>query len=74
MGGVADLAAALAVLGDMKVREAPEEDRKYRQAEAFVPFILPQLPQRGRTTRQPATEAEPHGAVGMSASDVWSNT
>ena len=30
MAGVADLVAALAVLGDMKVREALEEDRKSR--------------------------------------------
>jgi hypothetical protein len=66
--GIADLVVALAVLGDMKVREAPEEDRKSRQAEAFVPFNLPPLPQRGRPTRQPATEAELHGAVDMSAS------
>ncbi len=68
MGGVADLVAVLAVLGDMKVRVALAEDRKSRQAEAFVPFNLPPLPQRERPTRQPPTEAEPHGAVDMSAS------
>ena len=68
MGGVSDFVAALAVLGVMKVREALEEDRKSRRAAAFVPFILPPLPQRGRTTCQPATEAEPHGAVDMYAS------
>jgi hypothetical protein len=73
MGGVADLVAALALLGAMKVRVAPEEDRKSRQAEAFVPFNLPPLPQRGRPTRQPATEAELHGAVDMSASHAESN-
>jgi hypothetical protein len=73
MGGVSDFVAALAVLGVMKVREALEEDRKSRQAEAFVPFNLPPLPQRGRPTRQPATEAEPHGAIDMSASHAWPN-
>jgi hypothetical protein len=71
--GLADLVVALAVLGDMKGREAPEEDRKSRQAVAFVPFNLPPLPQRGRPTRQPATEAELHGAVDRSASDAESN-
>ena len=73
MGGLADLVAALTLLGAMKVREAQEEDRKSRQEEAFVPFKLPPLAQRERPTCQLATAVEPQDAVDMSASRAWSN-
>jgi hypothetical protein len=67
MGGISDLVAALGVLGIMRAWHALEEDRKSRQEEAFVPFNLPPLPQKGQSIPQPVAEARPLVAVATSA-------
>jgi hypothetical protein len=65
--GVLDLVAALAVLGLMREYDAMAEARQSRREEAFVPFNLPPLPQRGQLITCLAEEATSCVAVATSA-------
>jgi hypothetical protein len=43
MGSISDLVTALSLLGITRAWNAQEDDRRFRQEEAFVPFRLPPL-------------------------------